>query len=294
MIDHEGGKVWRFNSKEFPNPGPMKQLGELYNKDPKAALEHAYNLGKMIATDLLACNINLNLAPILDLDHNSISSVIGDRALHSDPNIVAIISYKFIQGQAAVGMKAVGKHFPGHGAIKTDTHLEVSIDPRSTEEIFNTDLVPFLKLIQGDPILGIPPESLPGLMPAHIIYPAVDQINPTGFSEKWLKDILRNQLGFKGVIISDCLSMQAAQKFHDNSKEIIKHLFELTNIIGSTSQMKNLALTRQALLAGCDLVIFNGLHEQELEHLLYNLDFIDPLLNAEKSKRARRIFKLLP
>lgn len=249
MVDHEGGRVWRFKNDEFPNPGPMNQLGELYLNNPKLALETAFNYGKQIATSLLECDIDLNLAPDLDLNHNNISSVIGDRAIHSDPQIIALLAAQFIKGQQASGMQAVGKHFPGHGAIAADTHTEIAIDARDRQTIFNQDLHVFELLIAKN--------QLPALMPAHVIYTDLDP-KPAGFSKIWLQDILRKKLNFNGAIISDCLSMKAAQQFisHETDPQII-----------------NLHLAQQALQAGCDLVIFNGLQGINLLHLLDNLSW---------------------
>jgi beta-N-acetylhexosaminidase len=247
MVDHEGGRVWRFKNEEFFNPGAMQPLGQLYDTNPSLALNTAFNFGKQIASDLLICGIDLNLAPVLDLDHNGISSVIGDRAFHAKPEIVALLAEQFIKGQQAAGMQAVGKHFPGHGAIKADTHTEIAIDSRSYQEITEQDLLIFKLLIDQN--------ALPAVMPAHVVYEQIDP-NPAGFSNKWLQDILRNTLGFKGAIISDCLSMKAAQKF---IPEPLK------------SSELNLKLASRALTAGCDLVIFNGLYGKDLFHLLDHL-----------------------
>ena len=249
MIDHEGGRVWRFKNEEFSKPEAMQLLGNLYDIEPQTALDKAFNYGKQIASDLLACGIDLNLAPVLDLDHNEISSVIGDRAFHSNPEVVAILAEQFIKGQQNAGMQAVGKHFPGHGAIAADTHTEVATDKRDEQSIKELDLQPFKLLIDLD--------ALPAVMPAHVIYEQVDQ-KPAGFSKKWLQDILRNTLRFKGTIISDCLSMQAAQKFIPDSGSL-------------TSDQLNLQLATLALTAGCDLVIFNSLHNEKLLYLLNNL-----------------------
>lgn len=249
MVDHEGGKVWRFSSTEFPNPGPMQQLGQLYYRDQQLALITAFNYGKQIASDLINCYIDLNLAPVLDLNHNNISSVIGNRAIDSDPYVVARLAEQFIKGQQSVGMQAVGKHFPGHGAILADSHIEIAIDPRDQQTIFDLDLQVFKLLIENN--------SLPALMPAHVIYSTIDKA-PAGFSKIWLQDILRKQLNFQGAIISDCLSMQAAQQF-------IKY--------NTTQNAINVTLAQEALAAGCDLIIFNGLHGNNLLYLLDNLTY---------------------
>ncbi len=251
MVDHEGGRVWRFKSEEFFNPGPMQVLGSLYHVDsPHTAIKTAFQHGRQIAADLLACGIDLNLAPVLDLDHDGISSVIGERAIHSDPTIVALLAESFIKGQLSVGMQSVGKHFPGHGAISADTHTEIAIDPRDYRLISEQDLKPFQLLIEQN--------MLPAIMPAHVIYPQVDP-NPTCFSKTWLQQVLRKDLQFKGTIISDCLSMQAAQEF-------IQHQT-------SDPKEKNVYLANAALQAGCDLIIFNKLYGNNLLYLLDNISW---------------------
>ena len=249
MVDHEGGRVWRFKNEEFINPGSMQALGRLYDVNKGKALADAFNYGKQIAIDLLTCGIDLNLAPVLDLYYDGVSSVIGDRAFHYDSQVVTLLAEQFIRGQLSVGMQAVGKHFPGHGAIAADTHTDKAIDYRDFQVINEQDLEPFAKLIENN--------ILSAVMPAHVIYPAIDS-KPAGFSTKWLKEILRKRLQFNGAIISDCLSMYAAQQF-------ISQELDLNTI--------NLELVKKALTAGCDLVIFNGLHGKKLLYLLDNLQW---------------------
>lgn len=293
MVDHEGGSVWRFKSSDFPNPGAMQDLGKLYDKDPLAALELAYNRGQTIAKDLIAVDIDLNLAPVIDLDHNGISSVIANRAIHSNPNVVAILAAKFIQGQASMGMQSVAKHFPGHGSISADTHLIQGSDPRSRSTIFSQDLLPFIKLIHGDPELNINPATLAGIMPAHIIYPDIDPINPAGFSKIWLQTILREQLKFTGVIISDCLSMRAAQAFWDKHRSATAFTPNPDLDEYSSQQHKNLELIQYAVAAGCDLVIFNQIYAQELKQLLSKIAALNLGTSEECSQRSLRIKQLL-
>lgn len=282
MVDQEGGRVWRFQNKEFKNPGAMGYLGELYNTNPEKALMKAYEIGQEIASDLVSCGIDLNLAPVLDLNHHNISTVIADRAIHYEPNIVVKIAAEFINGQKSVGIPSVGKHFPGHGAIAADSHLVTAIDNRKKAQIFNSDLEVFKKLITGDPQLNILPNTLDAVMPAHVIYPDVDPINPAGFSKIWLQDILRNSLNFKGIIISDCMSMAAAQVFVKNEfqnltnkflnyKFIPNNAYNMDNI--NDKQLNNLIATKAALDAGCNLIIFNGIHNQDLLEYLYYLDY---------------------
>lgn len=281
MVDHEGGKVWRFNNKEFPNPGAMHTLGDLYNINSLDAVDKAYNFGYNIARDLLSCGIDLNLAPILDLgtknsDGSYISTIIGNlgRAFHQDPVVVARLAASFIKGQQDAGMKSVGKHFPGHGSTESDTHLTTTIDLRSKQEIFSKDIEPFRLLITGDSSIDIKPNTLQAVMPAHIIYPAIDE-NPAGYSKMWLQNILRKQLNFNGIIISDCLSMKAIQDFLYQNQNRLEIKSIMTNLNITKKQAVNLIATTKALQAGCDLVIFNGLHGTDLLQLLNNLDLVN-------------------
>jgi beta-N-acetylhexosaminidase len=277
MVDHEGGKIWRFKDMSFPNPGSMEQLGILYDIDPQEALSKAYDFGYKIAINLFECGIDLNLAPVLDLgikneNDEYVSSIIGrlGRAIHDDPAIVAMIAAKFIEGQKAAGIQSIGKHFPGHGSIPSDTHLKLSVDLRNKEDIFALDMEPFRLLSIGKDSLGIRSNTLSAIMPAHIIYPAIDD-KPAGFSKIWLQKILRENISFKGTIISDCLSMQAVQDFikRNNHLDIVSSM-EQYNI--THKQAMNLVLTKQALVAGCDLVIFNRLHDENLENLLNSIN----------------------
>ena len=196
-VDHEGGRVWRFN-EGFTKLLPAKHHGDVYQKDPAEGLKSAYNAGRTMATELLECGIDFSLAPVLDLE-KGISEVIGDRAFGCDPQAVSALAKAFIEGMNAVGMHATGKHFPGHGGCALDSHIAQPVDDRTLEALLADDLIPFANL-SG---------SLSAIMPAHITYTSVDTV-PAGFSRRWLQDILRSQLEFKGAIISDCLSMKGA------------------------------------------------------------------------------------
>ncbi|MBO1926708.1 beta-N-acetylhexosaminidase [Thiomicrorhabdus sp. 6S2-11] len=219
-VDHEGGRVQRFRDG-FTRLPPMRLLGRFYQNQPKQALELAHKTGWLMAAELLACGVDFSFAPVLDLDYGG-SKVIGDRSFSEDSKVVAELSLALIQGMQNAGMASVGKHFPGHGYIEADTHLEIAVDQRSLHEIQKQDMQPFLKLIEN---------GLDAVMPAHVIYPQVDA-KPAGFSEFWLQRILREQCHFEGAIISDDMSMQAAVEFGDASQRV-----------------------RNALQAGCDLVL---------------------------------------
>jgi beta-N-acetylhexosaminidase len=197
-VDHEGGRVQRFRDGFTVLPA-MAELGRSWDENPRQALRLAQDLGFVLAAELRAHGVDLALAPVLDVDHG-MSEVIGDRAFHSDPRAIADLARALLQGFKQAGMSGVGKHFPGHGHVLADSHHASPVDERSYEEIEAVDLVPFRRLIEA---------GLGGIMPAHVIFPKVDE-RPAGYSVVWLKTILRERLGFGGVIFSDDLSMEGA------------------------------------------------------------------------------------
>ncbi len=197
-VDHEGGRVQRFR-EGFSQIPAMGSLLEYSLNDLSKAKQLASQCGKLMAMEVQAFGIDISFAPVLDV--NGISDVIGLRSFNSDPETVITLAKSFIDGMHAVGMKATGKHFPGHGSIKADSHIDLPIDARSFLTIQSIDLKPFQALIASN--------YVDALMPAHVIYPDVDD-KSVGFSRIWLQDILRNQLKFNGVIFSDDLSMEAA------------------------------------------------------------------------------------
>jgi beta-N-acetylhexosaminidase len=196
-IDQEGGRVQRLKNgfTRLPPPGVLGKLGR---SDPQKALDMAYRHGRVMATEMLACGIDLSYAPVLDLDRGS--SVIGDRALSDDPAVVTRLGRAYLAGMHDSGMKTTGKHFPGHGSIIADSHVSDVCDPRTLEEIMESDLLPFRELA---------PE-LDSLMIAHVVYPEVD-MQPAGYSKTWLRGVLREDLGYQGVVVSDDLGMHAAK-----------------------------------------------------------------------------------
>ena len=197
-VDHEGGRVQRFRSG-FTRLPPMRALGEVWDQHPHQARSLARQTGFVLAAELRAHGVDLSFAPVLDLDYGA-SSVIGDRAFHSDPAAVAELAHALVLGMKDAGMGACGKHFPGHGHVAADSHVAVPVDERAYADLEAADLLPFRALID----LG-----LPALMPAHVIYPRVDA-RPAGFSPVWIKDILRARLGFEGALFSDDLTMEGA------------------------------------------------------------------------------------
>jgi len=197
-VDHEGGRVQRFR-EGFTKLPPMRELGNLYDTDPKSALEKAENTGFIMGSELRAVGIDCSFAPILDIDAG-ISQVIGNRSFHHDPDVIIKLAGALISGMKKTGLITVGKHFPGHGHVEADSHIAIPIDHRSLQEIQSKDIIPFQSLISM---------GLDGIMPAHVIYEKIDK-NPAGFSSFWLQKILRQKLEFKGIIFSDDLSMEGA------------------------------------------------------------------------------------
>ena len=229
-VDHEGGRVQRFRSDGFTHLPPMRALGELWTKDPLAATDAATACGYVLASELRACGVDFSFTPVLDLDHGT-SGVIGDRAFHRDARVATLLAKSLMHGLLLAGMAHCGKHFPGHGFVKADSHVAVPVDRRSLKAILADDALPY----------GALSTSLAAVMPAHVIYPKVDA-RPAGFSPRWLKQILRGQLGFNGAIFSDDLSMEGA-----------RHLGAAPG--GAQSELSYAEAGALALNAGCDLVL---------------------------------------
>jgi len=219
-VDHEGGRVQRFRAGFSAIP-PMRTLGEQWDDNPQAAQAVAFDHGRTIATELRAHGVDFSFTPVLDLDHGT-SAVIGDRAFHRDAAVVATLARALAAGLRAGGSAAVGKHFPGHGFVSADSHAELPVDPRPLGEILAQDVLPYGELVR---------EDLDAIMPAHVVYSRVDA-QPAGFSRRWIGEILRNDLGFDGLVISDDLDMAGA--------------FVAGDIV---------ARAEAALAAGCDMLL---------------------------------------
>ncbi len=231
-VDHEGGRVQRFRSDGFTPIAPMRTLGEMWMDDAHGArgsgamraIEAARAVGHVLGAELRACGVDLSFTPVLDLDHGG-SSVIGDRAFHRDPRVVAVLAQSLMLGLLQTGMANCGKHFPGHGFVRADSHVDVPVDRRPLATLLADDARPY-EWLSG---------TLASVMPAHVVYPKVDD-QPAGFSERWLREILRVELGFEGAIFSDDLSMAGARR------------------VGGV-EVTYAEAAALALSAGCDLVL---------------------------------------
>jgi len=197
-VDHEGGRVQRFRENFSAIPA-MGKIADYYEKDKSAAAIFAKSCGWLLAAELLAFDIDLSFAPVLDLERGS--QVIGDRSFHRDSEWVIPLASGLCNGMHDAGMKTTGKHFPGHGSVFADSHIDLPVDLRSLHDIKQTDLLPFAELIKQS--------HLDAIMPAHVIYENIDP-QAAGFSQYWLQKILKTELGFKGSIFSDDLSMHGA------------------------------------------------------------------------------------
>ncbi|WP_051786469.1 beta-N-acetylhexosaminidase [Endozoicomonas numazuensis] len=223
MVDQEGGRVQRFR-QDFTRLPPAESYARYFNRDPQRALELIEDCGWLMAEELLSCGLDLSLAPVLDLNLG-LTDIVGDRALGSDPESVIKLATAWCSGVHEAGMACVAKHFPGHGSVKEDSHLTLPHDSRSLNTIEQQDMVPFKALIE---------QGVEAVMPAHIVFSEVDD-QPCGFSSVWLKDILRNNVGFNGLVISDCLTMEGAASAGSYSVRVEK-----------------------ALNAGCDLLLLSS------------------------------------
>jgi beta-N-acetylhexosaminidase len=248
-VDHEGGRVQRFRT-DFTRLPPMRELGRIWDEHPAEARRLARQTGYVLAAELRAGGVDFSFTPVLDMDYGA-SCVIGDRAFHRQPEVIAELAHSLMSGLKSGGMNAVGKHFPGHGGIRADSHFEAPVDRRAYSAIEMNDMVPFRKMIN----LG-----LIGVMPAHVIYPEVDS-SPAGFSEVWLKKILRGELGFEGCIFSDDLNMEGAAVAGDVLKR-----------------------AESALKAGCDMVLICN-NPEGADTLLAELRWDIPALSLVRLAR---------
>ncbi len=217
-VDHEGGRVQRFRTGFTPLP-PLRLIGHQYDLDRGAGLELARRHGWLMASELLACGLDISFAPCVDLDYG-FSAVIGDRAFHGRAAAVGDLAVAYMHGMRDAGMAATAKHFPGHGAVVADSHLALPVDRRELLDLAE-ELTPYRRLIDN---------GLPAVMVAHILFPKVDTL-PASLSRRWIGEVLRGQLGFSGTVFADDLSMAGAASCGDI-----------------------LARATQALAAGCDVL----------------------------------------
>ncbi|MDH5205501.1 MAG: beta-N-acetylhexosaminidase [Hylemonella sp.] len=223
-VDNEGGRVQRFKTGGFTHLPPMRALGERWLQDPMTATNAASACGYVLASELRACGVDFSFTPVLDLDYGE-SGVIGDRAFARDPRVVTLLAKSLMHGLRQAGMGSCGKHFPGHGFVKADSHTDIPIDKRSLKAILADDAAPYDWLST----------TLDSVMPAHVVYTKVDT-RPACFSAKWLRDILRTRLHFNGAVFSDDLSMAGARRIEGRD-------------VGYTEA------AMMALNAGCDMVL---------------------------------------
>lgn len=245
-VDHEGGRVQRFR-EGFTSLPPASSYGKLYDEDNQAALEIAESAGWLMAAELRVCGIDFSFAPVLDLNRG-VSKVIGDRGFHKNPQVVAELARAFMRGMKKAGMAAVGKHYPGHGSVIPDSHVDLPIDNRKFADIQADDLIAFERLIHY---------GIPALMPAHVVYSDVDD-KPAGFSQRWLQQVLRQQLDFQGAIFSDDISMAGAQQFAESHTERVE----------------------MALQAGCDMVLVCNQPDAVTEILSSLHGYADPVAHS--------------
>ena len=253
-VDHEGGRVQRFRDG-FSSIPAARHFGEVYDNDPRKALSLAEKAGWLMAAELRAVEIDFSFAPVLDVDAG-ISKVIGDRAFHTNEKIIVELAHAYMKGMNKAGMAATGKHFPGHGHVEADSHVDIPVDEREYNDIYARDIIPFKRMIH---------HGIAAIMPAHVIYPKVDK-QPAGFSKIWLQDILRQRLGFQGVIFSDDLDMQGASVAGDNYTD----------------------RAVAALEAGCDMALICNNRKGAIE-ILENLpDINDPVAHLRLARMHGR------
>jgi len=252
-VDQEGGRVQRFR-EGFTRLPPVACLGRIHDQDGARARHLARVTGWLMATELRALDVDISFAPVLDLDHG-VSGVIGNRALHQRPEVVAELAVAYQAGMHEAGMAATGKHFPGHGAVLADSHVDLPVDERSLADLEQWDLVPFRRMIDA---------GLAAVMMAHVAYPGVDA-QAAGFSARWIRAILRGQLGFQGLVFSDDLSMGGAAGAGEPD-----------------------ARAHAALEAGCDMVLVCNDRDAAVQVVEALRDPVEPVLGMRLARMHGR------
>ena len=251
-VDHEGGRVQRFQ-QGFTRLPAMRELGKIWDKEPRHAYHLATQVGYVLSSELNACGVDFSFTPVLDIDHG-MSSGIGGRSFHRDPDAVSNLAHHIMLGLKKGGMLAVAKHFPGHGYIQADSHCQTCVDDRSFEDIELSDLIPFERLID---------HGIAGIMAAHVVYPKIDA-KPAGFSSVWLQKILRTELQFEGCIFTDDLNMQGAA---------VKYCETM------------LQRAQAALAAGCDMILVCN-NAEGADEVLHGLEWN---ISATSTSRLARM-----
>jgi beta-N-acetylhexosaminidase len=218
-VDQEGGPVQRFRDG-FSRLPALARIGELYERDQQAAIRASEEHAWVMASEMRAIGIDISFAPVVDLARGN--RAVGERAFHADPQITSELSQAYLRGMRLAGMAATIKHFPGHGTVAEDTHFDAAVDPRPLDELLANDLVPFADAVAS---------GAEAVMMAHVVYPGVDAL-AAGYSRRWIEDVLRGELGFRGVVIGDDIGMAAAEQVGSIGARIEAHL-----------------------LAGCDLLL---------------------------------------
>jgi beta-N-acetylhexosaminidase len=251
-VDHEGGRVQRFKTDGFTHLPAMRTLGQMYAHNPAQGLQTTHAAGFILGAELRAVGVDYSYTPVLDLDYGD-SSVIGDRSFSDDAQTVSALAQALNAGLRQAGMGNCGKHFPGHGFVAADSHVAMPVDERELADIMSADILPYQQLTH----------DLSAIMPAHVIYPKVDA-QPAGFSKIWL-DLLREQLGFTGAIITDDLSM-----------------------VGAAGMIPNVVQRVQAALdAGCDQVLLCN-RPDDLDQALHGLP--ERYLNQTHQVRLQTLY----
>lgn len=240
-IDQEGGRVQRLH-EPFTRLPPASVWRGYYDRDKDDGLRRAQTCGWLMAAEMRSLGIDLSFAPVLDLDFG-LSQIIGDRAFHREPEAVAALAQAYVRGMKRAGMAATGKHFPGHGGVKPDSHLTLPVDHREAADLWLEDLLPFQRLMAN---------HLPAVMTAHVVYERVDTL-PASFSDVWIKTVLRQKLGFQGVVFSDDLGMEGAAGLGDYAQR-----------------------GRAAMQAGCDMVLLCN-HPEHAQAVAEALPAPDPV-----------------
>jgi len=218
-VDQEGGRVQRFQ-KGFTRLPPARLIGHAFDQDPKGGLELARRTGWLMASELRSHGVDISFAPVIDLDYG-VNEAIGTRAFHKRTEAVSQLAIAYMYGMREAGMAATAKHFPGHGAVTADSHHILPGDRRELVDMAD-DLSPYRRLIAN---------GLPSVMVAHIVFPALDAA-PASLSSAWIRDVLRGELRFQGVVFADDLSMGGAAAAYGDV----------------------VARAEKALAAGCDML----------------------------------------